>query len=425
MTKIARIEPIPIEYPDPNDFGTIRRTVLVRVETSDGVVGWGESIAMWPEACRATALVIRDGLTPILLGEAIDIETLWVKMRRHVWWYGEGGIASLAISGIDMALWDIQGKLAGKPLYELFGGLKHDRLLANASSHVNKKGEAACVADVEGFFAAGFRSTKLGFAKKGESNIGGDPDTDVSFIRALRSALGPDAGKTSASRQTFVSGRAAMAAGLALRAELVRLANGDGALAFEQGAVTVGGRRIDLGALPLDGFGYAVSAQESYDPPTQALDANGQGAPYAVYGYGGQMVELQVDARLGTVRLIKITAAHDVGRAINPQLVEGQIEGGIAQGIGMALMEEYLPGRTENLHDYLIPTIGDVPAIESLIIEVPDADGPYGAKGLGEHVLIPTAPAILNAIRHATGAEIDRLPALPHRVLAAIKAVKP
>lgn len=134
MTKIARIEPIPIEYPDPNDFGTLRRTVLVRVETSDGIVGWGESIAMWPEACRATALVIRDGLTPILLGESVDIETLWAKMRRHVWWYGEGGIASLAISGVDMALWDIQGKALGKPLYELFGGLKQDRLPANASS---------------------------------------------------------------------------------------------------------------------------------------------------------------------------------------------------------------------------------------------------------------------------------------------------
>jgi aldehyde oxidoreductase len=235
-------------------------------------------------------------------------------------------------------------------------------------------------------------------------------------------ALSPDAGKTSASRQTFVSGRAAMAAGLALRAELVRLAHGDGAIAFEPGAVTVGGRRIDLAGRPLDAFGYALSAQESYDPPTQALDANGQGVPYAVYGYGAQMVELEVDAQLGTLRLLKITAAHDVGRAINPQLVEGQIEGGIAQGIGMALMEEYLAGRTENLHDYLIPTIGDVPPIESLIIEVPDADGPYGAKGLGEHVLIPTAPAILNAIRHATGAEITQLPALPHRVLAAIKA---
>ena len=94
---------------------------------------------------------------------------------------------------------------------------------------------------------------------------------------------------------------------------------------------------------------------------------------------------------------------------------EGQIEGGIAQGIGLALMEEYLPGRTENLHDYLIPTFGDVPPIESLLIEVPDPEGPFGAKGLGEHVLIPTAPAILNAIRHATGAEITAS-RLPHRV---------
>jgi hypothetical protein len=157
------------------------------------------------------------------------------------------------------------------------------------------------------------------------------------------------------------------------------------------------------------------------DPPTAPLDANGQGAPYAVYGYGAQMVELEVDEALGSVRLLKITAAHDVGRAINPMLVRGQIEGGIAQGIGMALMEEYLPARTENLHDYLIPTFGDVPPIESLIIEVPDPEGPFGAKGLGEHVLIPTAPAILNAIRHATGAEITRVPALPHRLLHAME----
>ena len=193
--RIARIEALPIHYPDPNDFDTIRRTVLVRVETDHGVVGWGECIAMWPEACRAVALVIAEGLLPLLRGEpAGEIEAVWGKMRRHVWWYGEGGIASLAISGIDMALWDIAGKIAGKPLYEMLGGLKHERLLANASSHVNKKGEAACVAEVEGFFAAGFRSCKLGFAKKGESDIGGDPDTDVSFIRALRGALGDEAG---------------------------------------------------------------------------------------------------------------------------------------------------------------------------------------------------------------------------------------
>ena len=194
MSRIARIEPIAIAYPDPNDFGTIRRTVLVRVETTDGVVGWGEAIAMWPEACKAVCTVISEGFLPLLEGKlADDIDGNWTAMRRHVFWYGEGGIASMAISGIDMALWDIRGKVVGKPLYELFGGLKQDRLLANASAHVNKKGEAACVAEVVGFFEAGFRSCKLGFAKKGESNIGGDPDTDVSFIRALRSALGDTA----------------------------------------------------------------------------------------------------------------------------------------------------------------------------------------------------------------------------------------
>ncbi|MDE0969007.1 MAG: mandelate racemase/muconate lactonizing enzyme family protein [Octadecabacter sp.] len=194
MTKIVKIKPICISYPDPNDFGTIRHTVLVRVETSDGVVGWGECIAMWPEACRAVALIINDGFFPQLQSKlAEDIQGNWEILRRHVHWYGEGGIASLAISGIDMALWDIRGKVAGKPLYELFGGLKHDRLPANASAHVNKQGEAACVTEVVGFFEAGFRSTKLGFAKKGDSNIGGNPNVDVHFVKELRAALGDDA----------------------------------------------------------------------------------------------------------------------------------------------------------------------------------------------------------------------------------------
>ena len=240
-------------------------------------------------------------------------------------------------------------------------------------------------------------------------------------------ALTPDAGKTSASRQTFVSGRAALAAGQSLRAAILRLANAsDAATLTLHGAtlsVTEGTTRRDipLASLPATDHGYALMAEETYDPPTTALDENGQGSPYAVYGYGAQMVELQVDPTLGTVKLLKITAAHDLGRTINPLLATGQIEGGIAQGIGLALMEEYIPGRTENLHDYLIPTTGDVPPIESLLIEVPDPNGPYGAKGLGEHVLIPTAPAILNAIHHATGAEITHLPALPHRIRDAIR----
>jgi CO/xanthine dehydrogenase Mo-binding subunit len=239
-------------------------------------------------------------------------------------------------------------------------------------------------------------------------------------------ALTPDAGKTSASRQTYVSGRAAKAAAEGLRAELLRRANaGEGAVLALEGATIIvrdgaTTARIDLSALPPDSFGHALSFQASYDPPTTRLDENGQGAPYAVYGYGAQMVEVEVDRALGTLRLLKITAAHDLGRVINPVLARGQIEGGIAQGIGLALLEEYQPGRTENLHDYLIPTFGDVPPVESLLIEVPDPEGPFGAKGLGEHVLIPTAPAILNAIRHATGAEIAQVPVLPHRLHAAI-----
>jgi len=86
----------------------------------------------------------------------------------------------------------------------------------------------------------------------------------------------------------------------------------------------------------------------------------------------------------------------------------------------MALMEEYIPGRTENLHDYLIPTIGDIPPIEPIIIEEADAHGPYGAKGLGEHVLIPTAPAILNAIRHACGVRMFSVPVTPSKLAAAL-----
>ncbi|HUI19414.1 MAG TPA: molybdopterin cofactor-binding domain-containing protein, partial [Alphaproteobacteria bacterium] len=126
---------------------------------------------------------------------------------------------------------------------------------------------------------------------------------------------------------------------------------------------------------------------------------------------------------LGTVKVRRIWAAHDVGRSINPTQVEGQIHGGIAQGLGLALMEEFIPGRNENLHDYLIPTIGDVPPIEIFIVEDAEPLGPFGAKGIGEPALIPTAPAILGAIYHASGARIRRVPATPDRVRAAILAL--
>jgi aldehyde oxidoreductase len=237
-----------------------------------------------------------------------------------------------------------------------------------------------------------------------------------------------DAGKTSASRQAFVSGNAAKQAGEDLRAKLMRLANmGDGAmLAIGAGKVrlTEGDRTVslDLSRLSAQGSeGDVLSGEGRFDPPTTPLDADGQGVPYATYGFAAQMAEVDVDIELGTVKVQRIVAAHDVGRAINPQQVEGQIHGGIAQGLGLALMEEYLPGRSENLHDYLIPTVGDMPEIEVIIVEDSEPLGPYGAKGIGEPALIPTAPAILGAIRHATGVRLTRVPATPDRVLAALE----
>ncbi|WP_299988524.1 molybdopterin cofactor-binding domain-containing protein [uncultured Ruegeria sp.] len=237
----------------------------------------------------------------------------------------------------------------------------------------------------------------------------------------------PDAGKTSASRQTFVSGNAARLSGEALRAMILERLNvaEDATLEFSAGeiqATDAGGSHVlELSALEADSDGYVLRAEESYDPPTKPLNKDGQGHPYAQFGYAAHLAVVEVDTALGTIKPVKFVAAHDVGRAINPMLVEGQVHGGIAQGLGMALMEEYIPGRTENLHDYLIPTIGDIPPIETIIIEETDAHGPYGAKGLGEHVLIPTAPAILNAIKHATGVRLFKGPAIPSVVHAALK----
>ena len=237
----------------------------------------------------------------------------------------------------------------------------------------------------------------------------------------------PDAGKTSASRQTFVSGNAAFLAAKDLRARvLARAGVGEGArISLRKGCLSAeldGIRRdLDLTTMPADDAGLVMVGEATFDPPTQALDDDGQGVPYATFGFGAQLAVVEIDSELGTVRVLEIHAAHDLGRTINPVLAEGQIEGGIAQGLGMALMEEFIPGRSSNLHDYLIPTVGDVPNIKVRLIEDPDAHGPFGAKGLGEHVLIPTAPAIINAIHHATGGWVRRLPATPERVLRLIR----
>ena len=245
-------------------------------------------------------------------------------------------------------------------------------------------------------------------------------------------AITPDCGKTSASRQTLVTGKAAQMAGEKLRRAILKLAGacdcasihfggGDSEVIVRDGD---GSHVLALGGLPLDEHGYVITSEATFDPPTSPLDENGQGVPYAVFGFGAHMAEIEVDTELGTVRVLKVTAAHDVGRAINPTLIEGQIEGGVAQGLGMALMEEFFPGKGENLHDYLIPSAGDIPPVESILIEDPSPIGPFGAKGIGEQAVIPTAPAILNALHDAIGIRLRKIPATPDRVRAAILAAQ-
>jgi CO/xanthine dehydrogenase Mo-binding subunit/aerobic-type carbon monoxide dehydrogenase small subunit (CoxS/CutS family) len=212
----------------------------------------------------------------------------------------------------------------------------------------------------------------------------GAPIDRIDLI-AADTDLTPDCGKTSASRQTFVTGKAAELAGRQLRAAILRATKaGDSArLEFGDAKIIVhdGGREhvLVLADMPVDNSGYVLKAEETFSPPTTPLDKDGQGNPYAVYGFGAHLAEIEVDMDLGTVRVLRIVAAHDVGRAINPTLVEGQIEGGVAQGLGLALMEEFTPGRGENLHDYLIPSAGDMPPVTSILIEDASPVGPFGA----------------------------------------------
>jgi len=244
--------------------------------------------------------------------------------------------------------------------------------------------------------------------------------------------LTADAGKTSASRQSFVSGKATQLAGEHLRTQIIHLAEADenATLRLEQNG-TAGSKLIvedEAGEhiivladiLPLKNNDVLIG-EGTFDPPTTPLDENRQGSPYATYGFGAHIVEVEVDTLVGTTKVLRIAAAHDVGKIINPTQVEGQIQGGIAQGLGLALMEEYIQCISENLHDYLLPTVGDMPEIEVILIEDPEPLGPYGAKGIGEHALIPTAPAILGGIRHATGVTIRHVPATPDRVFTALQ----
>lgn len=151
---------------------------------------------------------------------------------------------------------------------------------------------------------------------------------------------------------------------------------------------------------------------------------DGSGKPWQAYVFGCQVAEVEVDTLTGEVQVLGVWAAHDVGRAVNPRGVEGQIEGGIVQAIGQGLMEDYKLAQghttTPGFAKYILPTSLDVPHITSVIVEDPDPIGPLGVKGIGEPAMVPTIPAIMNAIYDAVGVRITSLPASPERILEAL-----
>lgn len=190
--KITDIEPIPVAYPEPNDHGGIRHVCLVRVQSDEGVAGWGEAVTIWPEASRATAEIVR-GLAGVLAGrDPLHTAALWQAVREHAWWYGAGGIATFAHAAIDMALWDLRGRATGQRVLDLLGGPVHDRLPAVVSCHAARASLAEGAEEIAGWVAAEQAcGVKVGFGKRGDADLGFGHDRDVEFMRLLRKALGP------------------------------------------------------------------------------------------------------------------------------------------------------------------------------------------------------------------------------------------
>ena len=277
----------------------------------------------------------------------------------------------------------------------------------------------------------------------GASDVGQGSDTVLAQIAAAElgvpynsvdinstdTAIAPDADYTCASRQTYYSGNAVRTAARALKEKILSasselLGRSSESLIIDRGHIVVKGsadKAMPLGELAriCAKEGIPLAADGSYERATTRLDENGQGDPYPVYVFGTHLAMVEVNTKSGDVQVKHIVCTHDVGKAVYPVGLEGQIEGGVAMGIGFALTEEYVPDKTRNLRDYRILRSTEMPEITTIFVEIPEPQGPQGAKGAGESSSLPTAAAIVNAIANATGARVLELPATPKRVLLA------
>jgi CO/xanthine dehydrogenase Mo-binding subunit len=223
------------------------------------------------------------------------------------------------------------------------------------------------------------------------------------------------AGSTSASRQTQLSGGATLEAATRLRQRV--LAHHEGDQLDDQGLWKGDDLLVTWADLGDGSWEETVTFRH---PPTTGPDENGQGVIHADFAVAGHRAVVDVDTELGLVKVVRVDTAQDVGRALNPQSVQGQIEGGILQGVGLAVMEELVMKDGVILNptftDYLLPTILDAPDVEALLIEREGSWGPFGAKGVGESPTISSTAAIAAAIRAASGKELNRVPIRPQDI---------
>ena len=191
--KIKSITPHPLRYPEPHDHGKPRIITLVRIESEDGAVGWGEAITMFPDAAKATKMVVEDGYAPFLVGESVlDLERLWHSMLSRVWWYGPQGIAGFGISAVDMALWDLKGQALGQSVCRLLGSKLHDRVAAMASIHLDMEDLDWTVKEFQWFREQGYRIVKGGWGKRPEAVFGMDRNRDLELAKRVRDVIGEE-----------------------------------------------------------------------------------------------------------------------------------------------------------------------------------------------------------------------------------------
>jgi xanthine dehydrogenase D subunit len=223
------------------------------------------------------------------------------------------------------------------------------------------------------------------------------------------------AGSTSASRQTQLSGGATLEAATRLRDRVLKRHGGD---ALDDDGVWKGDDLV-VPWLELARAGWEETVTFRH-PPTARPDEDGQGVVHADFAVAGHRAVVDVDTELGLVKVVRVDTVQDVGNALNPLSVRGQIEGGILQGVGLAIMEELVVQdgviRNPNFTDYLLPTILDAPDVEALLIEQDGSWGPFGAKGVGEPPTISSTAAVVAAIRAASGKELNRVPVRPQDV---------